>query len=357
MTQSKHGPLRVAVLGANGQVGTELCLYLKAMDFCEPIAVTRSPNSTALLSRANIRCRSGDLTNRRLAATLLADCDLIVDLALPVAGNLRATKRLLKDRAVSIFSVAHPAKGFVLASTTSVYRFSPHLPFFRAYRSMKLFAERVSRSLGTDHGVPVFVFRLGQVHGELQSCSQSLRRALSATSRSIHVPAQRSNAVFVYSIADAIRVLLFEPPAPGTYDLVLDPAWTFEDLVRHHAATQGFTPTIVAEPVTHHSSFTAGYIALRQWITEGLASLVGHYRELLSATASYCSEDLEQRLRFSRIRRTASSTISAYLASLPYRPFEPLREPPGARFPFSSHSQSAMAEAAQRVMQLIHTLK
>src|SRR3989442_15765920 len=101
--KSKPNPLRVAVLGANGQVGTELCLYLKVMDFCEPIAVTRSQNSTAVLSRAGVCCRSGDLTNRQVATALLNDCDLIFDLALPIGRNLRATKSMLRDRATAIF--------------------------------------------------------------------------------------------------------------------------------------------------------------------------------------------------------------------------------------------------------------
>lgn len=195
MTERMPSPLRVAVLGANGQVGTELCLYLKVMKFCEPIAITRSTNSTAVLSRAGIECRSGDLANPQIAAKLLRDCELIFDLALPNGKNLRETKRMLRARTTSIFSVARPSKGYVLASTTSVYRFSASLPFFRAYRSMKLFSERLSQSLGLKYRVPVYIFRLGQVHSELQSCSDSLRRDLSRNTGPIHVPDQPSTAV------------------------------------------------------------------------------------------------------------------------------------------------------------------
>lgn len=357
MSESMPGPFRVAVLGANGQVGTELCFYLKVMGFCEPIAITRSPNSTAVLSRAGIDCRSGDLVNPQIAARLLNDCDLIFDLALPNGKNLHETKRMMRARATSIFSIARPSKGFVLASTTSVYRFSASLPFFRAYRSMKLFSERLSQSLGLKYRVPVYVFRLGEVHGELQSCSNFLRRDLSRNTGPIHVPDQPSNAIFVFSIAEAIRAVLFERTTPNIYTLISHPAWSFADLVEWYASKLGLNATVVVENVRPTSPIRQGFSAVRDWVEQGLSGLVGHYKELLSAIVSTYSEELDQKLRFTRTRKIAASTINAYFDSLLYRPFEALNEIPGTRFPFASDSRTTMKKAEQGVEELIRRLK
>jgi len=357
MSESKPVPFRVAVLGANGQVGTELCFYLKVMGFCEPIAITRSPNSTALLSRAGIDCRSGDLAKPQIAAKQLNDCDLIFDLALPNGKNLHETKRMLRARTTSIFSVARPSKGFVLASTTSVYRFSASLPFFRNYRSMKLFSERLSQSLGAKHGVPVYVFRLGEVHGELQSCSNSLRRDLLRNTRPIHVPDQPSNAIFVFSIAEAIRTVLFERTTPNIYTMISQPVWSFADLVEWYAGKLGLTATVIVERVRLTSPIAHGFSAFCSWVKQGLSGLVGYYKELLSAIVSTFSEELDQKLRFTRTRQIAESTIKAYSDSLSYRPFEALNEIPGIRFPFVSDSRTTMRKAELNVGAVIRSLK
>ena len=357
MGESMPGHFRVAVLGANGQVGTELCLYLKVMGFCTPIAIARSHTSTTVLSRAGIDCRSGDLTNARTAAELLTDIDLIFDLALPNGRNLRETKRMLMARGTSIFSAATPSKGFVLASTTSVYRYSASLPFFRAYRSMKLFSERLSQSLGAKHGVPVYVFRLGEVHGELQSCSNSLRQNLLDNTVPIHVPDQPSNTIFVFSIAEAIRAVLFERTTPQIYAVISHPAWSYAELVEWYATKLAVNATTIAESVRHTFPIAQGFSSVRNWIRLGLSGLVDHYKELLSAIVSACSEELDQALRFARTRKIAASTVDAYFDSLRYRPFAALNGIPGTRFPYLSDSRTTMAKSEQAVKELIRHLK
>ncbi|MCX7177148.1 MAG: NAD(P)-dependent oxidoreductase [Proteobacteria bacterium] len=348
--------MRVAILGANGQVGAELCLYLKVMGFCEPVAVTRSSNSNFFLSRAGIDCRSGDLASPQVAAKLLNDCDLIFDLALPNGRNLSETKRMLRARSTSIFSVARPSKGFVLASTTSVYRYSAELPFFRTYRSMKLFAERLSQSLGARHQVPVYVFRLGQVHGALQSCSDSLRRGILTNTGAIHVPGQPSNAIFVVEIAEAIRAVLFEQVTPDTYTVISQPARSFIELIESYADELGVSPPIIVEDVKTATPIQQGLSAVCGWVKQGLSGLVGHYKELLSAIVSAFSEELDQKLRFARTRSIAASAMSAYLDSLPYRPFDALNEIPGTRFPIASDSRMAVGKYQRDVEDLIRRL-
>lgn len=356
MTERMPEPFRVAILGANGQVGAELCLYLKVMGFCEPIAVTRSPNSNAFLLRAGIECRSGDLTSPKVVAKLLTDCDLIFDLAFPNGRNLSETKRMLRAREMSILSAARPSKGFVLASTTSVYRSSDSQPFFRTYRSMKLFVERLSQSLGAKYHVPVYVFRLGQVHGALQSCSDTLKRGILTNTGAIHVPNQPSNAIFVGSIAEALREVLFRDIKPGVYTVISQPAWSFSELVEWYADELGVSAPIIEENIKTTSPVEHGLSTVRSWTGQGLSGLEDHYKELLSAIVSAFSEELDLKLRFARTRRIAASRLSAYFDSLLYRPFEALNEIPGARFPMAMDPRTTMGMYQGSVEDLIQRL-
>jgi hypothetical protein len=221
---------------------------------------------------------------------------------------------------------------------------------------MKLFAERLSQSLGSKHRVPVYIFRLGQVHGELQSCTDSLKQGLSRNTGVIHVPDQPSNAIFVFSIAEAIRAILFESTTPNIYTVIAHPALSFADLVEWYACELGLSATVVAEKVKPTYPITQGFSAVRSWVKQGLSGIMDHYKELLSAIVSKYSEELDQKLRFARTKKIAGSTIHAYFDSLIYRPFEALNDIPGTRFTFSSGARTPMKKAEQDVQELIRHL-
>jgi nucleoside-diphosphate-sugar epimerase len=306
--------------------------------------------------RAGVHCRWGNLTDPEVAASLLSDCDLIFDLALPNGKNLRETRKMLHERLTSIFFAARPIKGFVLASTTAVYRYNASQPFFRAYRSMKLFAERLSRSLGTKYGLNVYVFRLGQVYGALQSCSESVRQGLLRNAGAVHVPDQNSDAIFVSSIAEAIRAVLFDEVPPNTYTMISQPPWSCADLIELHARRLGLEARVILESPTTISPFAHAVSAVSSWLKQGQSEFVNHQKELLSAIVSTGSEELDQKLRFVRNRKIAAATISGYFESLRYRPFSPSNEIPGTRFPFSSGSEAATMKAEQAVGELIENL-
>ena len=49
----------IGVIGASGQVGTEVCLYLKTYPEVRPVAIVRTSLSGALLRRLGIEVRVG----------------------------------------------------------------------------------------------------------------------------------------------------------------------------------------------------------------------------------------------------------------------------------------------------------
>jgi len=323
------------------------------MGFCEPIAVARSQNSTALLRRSGIHCRAGDLSDPETAKRILCDCSLVFDLALPLGKNLRETKYLLRRRLNTIFTAISPECRFILASTTSVFRFSNSQPFFRAYASMKLFSERQARKLGRKRNVDVYIFRLGQVHGLMQACSASIKKALVTERGPFHVPDQESNAIFVVSIAEAVKIVLNKQVPTNVYTLLSHPRRTFGGLVEVYSRQLGIVVQINYEPAYQSSPATQAALSIRRWLYGGISAFVEHYKELLSALVGGLSVELEKRLRFKHTRKVAASAINSYRESLTCRLFEPLCEIPGNRFPFENSTIIIMHEYDSAVVELL----
>ena len=61
---------KVLILGANGQVGKELCIYLKNFENCNLIASIRNNLSAYFLNSHNINCVIGDIYNNEIATNL-----------------------------------------------------------------------------------------------------------------------------------------------------------------------------------------------------------------------------------------------------------------------------------------------
>src|SRR5262245_33989487 len=130
---------RVAILGANGQVGTELCLYLHLGGFAQPVAVARSEYSLAILRRLGIESRvaAGDMRGA------IDDCDAVFDLVHPWQTDTKAMRNAIERRAAQIFEAARPAAPIIYVSTMSVFGLDPGRPGYTIYRATKRFAERL----------------------------------------------------------------------------------------------------------------------------------------------------------------------------------------------------------------------
>ena len=71
--------ITIGIIGASGQVGTEVCLYLRTYPNVRPVAIVRTPISGALLRRLGIEVRCGTLGSPDECSELLGDCDLVAD--------------------------------------------------------------------------------------------------------------------------------------------------------------------------------------------------------------------------------------------------------------------------------------
>jgi len=71
------GKITIGIIGANGQVGSELSITLSKMVNINVIPICRTRFASFFLRNKGIDCRHGSLENPEEAKELLKDCNLI----------------------------------------------------------------------------------------------------------------------------------------------------------------------------------------------------------------------------------------------------------------------------------------
>lgn len=353
--------ITVGVIGANSQVGTETCLFLSGMEGVRVVPICRGELSAAFLRRCGLDCRIGSLDSADGARALLAECDLIVDFALP-RGAASAIRPVI-DRMVELATLhAPPRARYVYISSIMAFGMPQTGGGFRTrrvsrtiYGALKRHGERRAFRLGRKSGREVWVLRLGQVHGELQGVSQQVIAGLRPSIAS--VPAGPSCTVFVYSIAEALAHIAAGREVPGRYTLVSTPEWTWAEVLEHYIGKAGVQATIsessvAAAPRTALAGAVAGL--RRAGIQTANRAALG-LRETIAAYGLRHVPELEQRLRAIYHRRRAIAEIDAERLASTYRPFADCfhGNMPGDRLRSVSDSRRTMQEPAQQVRRLI----
>jgi nucleoside-diphosphate-sugar epimerase len=243
----------IAVLGANGQVGAELCLMLARRADVRVVPVCRSRRGSSFLRYQGIACRHGEIRNADDARRLIGDCDVIVNLALtdsladPVAA--RQVDRALLE---SVAAGARRGASHIYFSTMSIYgdkRVDQLVAFRNSYGAGKIACERMALAFGARAGQPTFVFRLGHVCGALQNISRQIRSLITSGVVALPDLSRGSNTVYVATIDDAVHQVVRGSVRPGTYDLMNVPQWSWQELFEYEAQTLGITARLVSRPV------------------------------------------------------------------------------------------------------------
>jgi hypothetical protein len=195
--------------------------------------------------------------------------------------------------------------------------FRHHLFARTKYGATKRHGERVARQLGRKTRHPVYVLRLGQVHGHLQTASRGMLRS-ARKGEIVHVPAVPSYAVFCETIVEAIRRIATRTVPQGTYTLVEPPHWTWVEVHRHFARLAGASDSQVV-PISASTWEGDGHsfsprAAMRRALSGPFGFAVRH-REVLDAyVLSRVSESLAQRVQAKYYERGARSEIAQQAA-------------------------------------------
>ena len=329
---------RIGVLGANGQVGVEVCLLLGGQPGVEVVPISRNKTGSAYLRSRGIRCRHGRVTDAEDAAKLLGDCDVVLNFARPVSrpNDMRSANKAL---VANMTAYSAPGARLVYFSSLSAHRgFRPMTepPSVTAYGWEKRSVERIVRREASRHGKDAWILRLGHVAGELQAISAELRRL--ARGGPVVVPWSGdypSNVVYTVTIVDATLAIASGREPAGTYDLLCSPSWTWRAVLEHEAMRCGASLEL-DEPVPPPAReliagrYRRGYAArARAWAAGLLAT--PRSRELGLIALNFLSAEANLKAQSAHFSRRAGAEIARLAHRFPSAEAFQLA-PAGSRF-------------------------
>jgi nucleoside-diphosphate-sugar epimerase len=316
---------RIGVLGANGQVGAEVCMLLGAQAGIDVVPISRNRTGSAFLRSRGVRCRHGRVTDAGDARGLLSDCSVILNFARPAAGR-PADMRAANEALVSnMANFSAPGARLVYFSSLCAYReFRPMTEpaSVTAYGWEKRGVEKLVRREASRRGKEAWNLRLGHVAGELQGISAELRRLLGLGP--VVAPwagDYPSNVVYTATIVDAVLAIAAGREPAGTYDLVCSPSWTWRLVLEHEAACSG-AELRIEEPVPPlPRAGRAGGLPV-EWIARARALASRTFssrrgRELGLIILNFLSAETNLRMQSAHFQRRARAEIDLLSKRLP----------------------------------------
>jgi nucleoside-diphosphate-sugar epimerase len=290
---------RVAIIGANGQVGAEVCLILSKHRDIELVPICRNRLGSAFLRSRGIACRHGLAADHKQASLLLGDCDVIVNLAL-ASGSLREASDANRNLINNSIEFSTRSAKILYFSTVSVYGTPEPRALVRwknAYARGKLRGEALARKAGRRARKVVYTLRLGHVCGDLQNITHLIREDVAGGTVRLPDPDRKSNVVYTATIAESIlKAATGELGPPGVYDVLNRPQWTWREVYDHEARVCGVSVAIEnlsAGESSHHRS--AAPELLRHLM--GLATSNAVVREYLMQMLQWLSPRFNQRVQ------------------------------------------------------------
>jgi nucleoside-diphosphate-sugar epimerase len=347
--------ITIALIGGNSQVATEVALFLTTMPGVKVVAICRSALGSAFLRHCGVSCRVGDVAAAS-ARQILAGADLVADFSLP-SGGARMIKR---KTGATVRNLVHESTAecrLVYISTQMAFgiRMSDNHRKRRlfsrtVYGATKRYGEKLAMRLARAAKKEMYVLRLGQVHGELQSVSQKLRKTF-AESPLVFLPDTNSDTVFAYTIAEALANIATGKEKPGVYTLVSTPEWHWKDIYEYYCALGNREqPELQLYPCLPTSTW-------RRWletIRAEMRSALLDYRELLSAYILVRLPGMEEKITARYRCSNAARDVSRLTAVQPIVSCCPIIGPvPGARLASISDSRLTMAGPRNRVLAIL----
>ncbi len=248
--------LRIAIFGASSQVGSSVAFYLKHFTTHEPICFIRSKYSAVFFEISNIKTVAININDISKLRAELKNVDVVLDFSLPAADAFEMG-RIIKQNLQGIIRAMPGHAIFIYMSSIMAYgmpsddKFLKSYTFPRAlYGFTKRKAEKAAATLGTNYAIPVYNFRLGQVHGFLQSVSESFRDKLSSA-KVAYLDGNENdltNTIFISSLAEAVIECGSGKVKPSTYTLISHPQWTLGELYKFYLSFFSLNTTINYKP-------------------------------------------------------------------------------------------------------------
>lgn len=329
---------KLGVIGANGQVGTEVCIYLSEMENFEVVPVCRSDSSTAFLRKLGLNCKVGNMEDPEQAKEILKDIDVVIDFSYP-KGTAQRVREMTRKSISNVLRFSPPDSSFIYMSSIVAFGVHSSSPWVRRhvfshtpYGALKRYGERVTRFMGLLNRRKVYILRLGQVHGEMQSVGRKMRKEIEKKYLSLPFSGNvHSPTVFCSTISEAISSIVSGREAPGRYTLVSNPEPTWRELYDFYAREEKKDLKITSSGYLGYKSnfFDMGSV---------ISSFAKRNREFISSLILKFFPKLELRLSGKYWIKNAEEEINKNPIYEIITPKVFLGSPPGKRLKYISES-------------------
>jgi hypothetical protein len=323
------------------------------------IPICRNDVGAAFLRRCGLDVRLGKADSEGSSRQLLEDLDLVADFSLP-AGSSSHVRAQIKQTIGNVTCFAPPGAPFVYLSSILAFGnrdFHSPLRTHRfsgsAYGSTKRYAERLAGDLSKQHNRPLYIFRVGVVHGDLQAATRQALKDLRASAElTAYLPDCESYTVFAFSIAEALVSAAYHTDSPSLYTLVSNPGWSWGDLHHYLVEKAGiYQSTVLMRTQNSHSAGWTG--GLKRAVFGALRSR----KEFINGYIGALSPKLEQQMRATYHMRNAANEIARGEEENRYMPyFDNLTVYPGKRMQGISDSRVTMWEASRKLQEMLRGL-
>lgn len=300
--------MKIAIVGANGKVGTELCHWMKDDREVEIVPIVRNILGSAYLVELGLNTRIADICIQEQAEEALRDIDQVVICSYVFGPGPAAHKanRLMVDHAIRYSSST--AKIVYMSSVRAlgarIDRGTSRLSIPKSYDRKKRFLEGYVVKQCTKANKKGIVLRLGHVYGDNQPRTKALKELLDNNECvELYVSAAKpSNVVHTVTIADCVRICAQAEISPGIYSLVNVPQWSWQTVFEYYNFKK--STLLFRSPIQR--SF-----ARRLW--EMLWQKVFRYREHLAELRQFMPLRFERKLQRRFAVRNAGVQIQKLL--------------------------------------------
>jgi dTDP-4-dehydrorhamnose reductase len=238
--------MKLGLIGANGNVGTELCFLLKNDVDLKPII--RNRLGSVFLKHHGFPCLIADISQKKDAKECLSDIDAVVISSYatdPFSGSQTQSSQKINEQIIKN-SVKFSDKDATIIYFSTIRAFShkidPNTSHFwtrPGYDKEKKHLERVFMAECRKNKKRGFALRLGHVFGDNQPKTKEFKKIFSKKRISVRVsPDEKSNVIHVVSIKDAIMRCLDLKVKPNVYSVVNNPQWTWQDVFNYYKKSE-----------------------------------------------------------------------------------------------------------------------
>lgn len=232
----------IGILGASSQVGSSIALFLKDFPDIRVLCFIRSGYSQVFFDLLGLEYQYLDSDNEPAFREQIGSLDVVLDFRYPAVQmhEILDKSRIGIER---VMKVMKPSAMYFYMSSIMAYGMPDNEKWIRNYRIPRSSYAYIKRALekfvvrrGRRYGLKTYNFRLGQVHGFLQSVNGSFRQKLAETNIALidGEPDDPVNIIFIHPLCEAIDRCVKGDHPPGLYTLVSEPQWSLRELYSYY---------------------------------------------------------------------------------------------------------------------------